>query len=51
MHQWKIKKTFAESFDFQELDSISFCVDNASRLRMYAYNISEGESMNKIIVL
>ena len=31
MHPWKAKQTFAESFDVQELDSICFCVNNASR--------------------
>ena len=51
MHPWKAKKPFAESFDVQELDSNRFGVDNASRLRMYACNASEGENMNKIIVL
>ena len=51
MHPWKTKKALAESFDFQELDSNHFCVDNASLLRMYACNTSEGENMNRIIVL
>ena len=45
------KKTFAESFDVQKLDSNRFFIDNASRLRMYACNTSEGENMNKIIIL
>ena len=51
MQSWKAKKTFAVSFGVQELEQNHFCIDNASRLRMYSCNTSEGENMYTIIVL